>query len=161
MMRLIDADAFDKCLEGAEIEATKNQKYVFSSAINTIRGNLANAPTIEPQQWISCDERLPKYGQLVFREIFGCDTDKMDYRDYKSKYEAWQKQKDEIKVGDEVNPINDTWRGVVVNVDNGDLTIMGSRGISSNGYESKYFSKTGRHFPEVAELLRKMRGEAE
>lgn len=64
-MRLIDADAFDKCLEGAEIEATKNQKYVFSSAINTIRGNLANAPTIEPQQWISCDERLPKYGQLV------------------------------------------------------------------------------------------------
>ena len=48
-MRLIDADAFDKCLEQAEIEATKNQKYVFSSAINTIRGNLANAPTIEPQ----------------------------------------------------------------------------------------------------------------
>lgn len=31
----------------------------------------------------------------VFREIFGCDTDKMDYRDYKSKYEAWLKQKDE------------------------------------------------------------------
>lgn len=48
-MRLIDADAFDKCLEQVEIEATKSRKYVFSSAINTIRGNLANAPTIEPQ----------------------------------------------------------------------------------------------------------------
>ena len=56
-MRLIDADAFDKCLEEAEIEATKNQKYVFSSAINTIRGNLANFPTVN--QWIPCSERLP------------------------------------------------------------------------------------------------------
>lgn len=56
-MRLIDADAFDKCLEGAEIEATKNQKYVFSSAINTIRGNLANFPTVN--QWIPVYERLP------------------------------------------------------------------------------------------------------
>lgn len=56
-IRVIDADAFDKCLLGAEIEATKSQKYVFSSAINTIRGNLANFPNVN--QWISCSERLP------------------------------------------------------------------------------------------------------
>ena len=62
-MRLIDADAFDKCLEGAEIEATKNRKYVFSSAINTIRGNLANFPPVN--QWISCDERLPEDGPNI------------------------------------------------------------------------------------------------
>ena len=62
-MRLIDADAFDKCLEQAEIEATKRQKYVFSSAINTIRGNLANFPPIN--QWIPCSERLPDVGQKV------------------------------------------------------------------------------------------------
>lgn len=62
-MRLIDADAFDKCLEQAEIEATKSRKYVFSSAINTIRGNLANFPTVN--QWIPCSERLPyaEYGE--------------------------------------------------------------------------------------------------
>lgn len=54
-MRLIDADAFDKCLVGAEIEATKSQKYVFSSAINTIRGNLANFPTVN--QWIPFHKR--------------------------------------------------------------------------------------------------------
>lgn len=62
-MRLINADAFDKCLEGAEIEATKSRKYVFSSAINTIRGNLANFPIVN--QWVPCSERLPKYGQIV------------------------------------------------------------------------------------------------
>lgn len=48
-MRLIDADAFDECLKNAEKEATKNKRYVFASALNTIRGNLANAFTIEPQ----------------------------------------------------------------------------------------------------------------
>ena len=57
-MRLIDADAFDKDLLGAEIEATKSRKYVFRSAINTIRGNLANFPTVN--QWIPCSERPPK-----------------------------------------------------------------------------------------------------
>ena len=66
-MRLIDADAFDKCLEGAEIEATKRQKYVFSSAINTVRGNLENFPTIN--QWISCSEKLPqKSGNYIVTE---------------------------------------------------------------------------------------------
>ena len=62
-MRLIDADAFDKCLEGAEIEATRSQKYVFSSAINTIRGNLANFPTVN--QWVPCSERLPELDDEV------------------------------------------------------------------------------------------------
>ena len=54
-MRLIDADAFDKVLEDAEIEATRNRKYVFRSALNIIRGNLRNAPTIEERkngEWI-------------------------------------------------------------------------------------------------------------
>lgn len=54
-MRLIDADAFDKVLEDAEIEATRNRKYVFRSVLNIIRGNLRNAPTIEERktgEWI-------------------------------------------------------------------------------------------------------------
>ena len=49
-MRLIDADAFDKCLEDAEDEAIHMQKYVFASASNTIRGNLRAFPTIEPER---------------------------------------------------------------------------------------------------------------
>ena len=64
----------------------------------------------------------------------------------------------EIHVGDEVTPIDGTWRGVVVGVEDGDLTIMGDKGISADGYKSRNFSKTGRHFDEVEELLKKMRG---
>lgn len=48
-MRIIDADALNEYLGHAEIEATKNRKYVFASALNTIRGNLANTPTVESQ----------------------------------------------------------------------------------------------------------------
>ena len=88
-------------------------------------------------------------------------VEKYSYQQVKSKYEAWLKQKDEIHVGDEVIPRDGTWRGVVVDVDDGDLTIMGNKGISAGGYKSKHFSKTGRHFNEVAELLEKMRGEEE
>ena len=55
MSRLIDADAFDKTLEDAELEAKRNRKNVFASALNIIRGNLRNAPTIEERKsgkWI-------------------------------------------------------------------------------------------------------------
>lgn len=49
-MRPIDADAFDKCLEDAEDKAIHMQKYVFASALNTIRGNLRTFPAIEPER---------------------------------------------------------------------------------------------------------------
>lgn len=61
-MRLIDANAFNELLDNAEIEAVKNRKYVFASAINVVRGNLANMPNIDPcqYQWIPVTERLPE-----------------------------------------------------------------------------------------------------
>lgn len=50
MARYIDADAFDKRLEQAEIEAQRNQKYVFASAINVIRGNLLSFPSADVRE---------------------------------------------------------------------------------------------------------------
>lgn len=49
-MRAIDADALEKYLSNAEIEATRQRKYVFASALNTICGNIRNLPTIEPER---------------------------------------------------------------------------------------------------------------
>lgn len=48
--RLIDTDALEKYLSDAEIEAIRQRKYVFASALNTICGNVRNFPTIEPEQ---------------------------------------------------------------------------------------------------------------
>ena len=45
---VISRQGFDKFLEDAEKEAVKNRKYVFASALNTIRGNLRNFPSAQP-----------------------------------------------------------------------------------------------------------------
>lgn len=62
-MRLIDADALEKFLLDAEMEATKRKKYVLASALNVIQGNVRNFPTVDPERkkgkWIEAyeDER--------------------------------------------------------------------------------------------------------
>ena len=55
-MRAIDADALDDILADGEIKARKSRKYVLESAINTIRGNLAQMPIIEQPEIIRCRE---------------------------------------------------------------------------------------------------------
>lgn len=83
------------------------------------------------------------------------------YAEAKAKYEEWQKQNEEIKVGDEVKENTGLWTGVVVGFDKfDDLVIMDSSGNSCCGYKTKYFRKTGRHFDEVEALLKKMRDES-
>lgn len=49
-MRLIDADPLMKCIP--------REEYCSRFAV-------ANAPTIEPQRWIPCSERLPKNDDFV------------------------------------------------------------------------------------------------
>ena len=93
----------------------------------------------------------------------GCPS---DYREAKAKYGKWLKQRDEIHVGDEVLP-SDTKFDVMV------VTRLWKDDYDSDcvdtiGYDGRIYSflenrvlKTGRHFPEVAELLEKMKGEEE
>lgn len=99
----------------------------------------------------------------VFREIFGYDTDKMDYREYKSKYEAWKKQRDEIHVGDELKQITASGshtgaKCIVVKTDGDKMNGIGKDGslVVCSSQVKRWWTKTGRSFPEVAELLKKM-----
>lgn len=93
----------------------------------------------------------------------------MSYQEAKSKYEAWLEQKDEIKVGDEVENASHK-KGIVLNhhisLSNGleyvRVLYMDDDGNSFvSAWEKNNVGKTGRHFDEVAELLEKMRGEEE
>lgn len=84
---------------------------------------------------------------------------KHSYQETKVKYEAWKNQKDEIRVGDEV-VLYENIKMVVTQVDH----RTSIQGIDENGecYESietNVVKKTGRHFDEIEELLKKMRGE--
>lgn len=87
---------------------------------------------------------------------------KMSYAETREKYEAWKKkQKEEIHVGDEV-AFHHEFRPDTVIV----VTHIGYDGFV-NGMDDKgtlfaqkspiMWQKTGRHFPEVAELLEKLR----
>ncbi len=75
-------------------------------------------------------------------------------------YEEKQKEDAEIKVGDEVTPKSKDadWKGIVIGIEGGDAQVMTPDGYSC-GYPLYIMKRTGRHFPEVAQLLKKMKGE--
>lgn len=89
---------------------------------------------------------------------------KYSYQEAKARYEAWLKQKDEIRVGDEVG--NGFVKGTAFFVD--ETMVEGFFIDDDDNEEIEHFwwnkrdcKKTGRHFDEVAELLKKIRGEEE
>lgn len=75
-----------------------------------------------------------------------------------AKINKYEQQKQEIKVGDEVTVygINDSI--VVVEVD-GDCIDISDLHSWHSWYDRKNIKKTGRHFPQVAELMKAMKGE--
>lgn len=89
---------------------------------------------------------------------FLCNT--RTYQEAKAKYEAWLKQKDEtFDTGDEVYNKEIDSKGVILRRYNSDtLDILWDDGSAGETFAIKAITKTGRHFPEVAELLEKMRG---
>lgn len=79
------------------------------------------------------------------------------YQEAKAKFEAWKKHKGEIHVGDEVT--SKFGDGVVIDiVADESVHILGKDG-HWNEYAEGEYRKTGRHFNEVEELMKKMRGE--
>ena len=66
-------------------------------------------------------------------------------------------KKEEIQVGDEVRSIKRGWTAIVTRLKEGYLTLMDNSGEIANEYVENMFTKTGRHFPEIAEVLRKMK----
>ena len=94
---------------------------------------------------------------------------KYSYQEAKAKYEVWLKHKDGIHVGDEVENASHK-KGIVFN-----HCISPSSGLKYvrvlymdddgnsfiSAWEKNDVKKTGRHFAEVAELLKKMRGNEE
>lgn len=114
-----------------------------------------------------CEDSISAHTKEIFNkegwEIRGIFTD-LSYQEAKSKYKEWQKQKDEIHVGDEVIAPDPYYESMVVTSlresDRGDmwLSTIGNDGMVYEFMETSV-KKTGRHFPEVAKLLKKIREE--
>ena len=84
----------------------------------------------------------------------------MPYAEAKAKYDAWRKLKDELQIGDEVK--HDKY-GRCVLLEKRDLIgaelwhVIDGTGKVCQINRRHIIGKTGRTFPEVAELLEKMR----
>ena len=87
----------------------------------------------------------------------------MSYQEAKAKYEAWKESKEEIHVGDEIR-IKTSYSAdaVVIGMDDYDLFIVWKDGETDRiePPERKQWVKTGKHFPEVEELLKKITEES-
>ena len=81
---------------------------------------------------------------------------KYSYQEAKAKYEEWKKQKDEIRVGDEVALQNGNFKYVVMGFHFNTAYLLASDGSVSKFPVSK-LRKLNRHFNETEELLKKMR----
>ena len=94
-------------------------------------------------------------------EIFGTRFTTDIFRDNTAseaiaKIKEKQKQDDEIKVGDEVYVLDKNRTYVVTRITDAGIAVL----IAQSGCYSEFnkcnLKKTGRHFPEIAEVLRKM-----
>ena len=76
------------------------------------------------------------------------------------KIRQYEQEQEKIKAGNEVN--GEGGRGTITKIsDDGDhFNVMWENG-STGYYMMEDFKKTGRHFPEIAEVLRKMQEEKE
>ena len=111
---------------------------------------------------MNAEERYKCFDEVFSHTIVSI----MSYQEAKAKYEAWLKQKDEIHVGDEVEYLPNKAKGIVVQCHVPDVYAEVDKyavftGTSVEYLPIEWLTKTGRVFPEVAELLEKTRGEEE
>ena len=97
----------------------------------------------------------------MLSEIFGMDKTIDDIMKESTASEAIEKirqyeqeKEEQIQVGDEV--IAPNGKGVVTEITDIYVRIMYAKG-SGQVVKSEDLTKTGRHFPEIAEVLRKMK----
>lgn len=113
----------------------------------------------ELARYISCTPNEGGKSIEWVEDVFGCGNRRDVLRNHSAsevivKIEEYENR---IKVGDEVIDSNGMLekRSVVVRVSGSVITIMEGDGTVSR-WEKEDFKKTGRHFPQIEEVLQKM-----
>lgn len=119
---------------------------------------------------VKTDEDCPYFTVSELKKIFGYSTYQSVFNTYSASeaiekvkaYEEHQKVDDVIEVGDEVTlKSNDSnCLGVVVRVDDTNAILMTRDGYTTM-YRLEILKKTDCHFPQVAELIKAMKGVTE
>ena len=119
---------------------------------------------IEDEVWEFAKKLISMSGNEVSDMIgyttnFGEVMYNMTYQEAKARYEEW-KQKEEIEVGDELKD-DENIRAVVLDILDADYEsyeVITENGIVDE-WQKGIVVKTGRHFSDIEELLKKMREE--
>lgn len=124
--------------------------------------------SVEDEVWELADY-MCRMSQTEKSQCFGFSypsevTTNLTYQEAKDKFEAWMKQNDEIKIGDEVEYecCGEVVKFIVTGIN--DSLFYGFKSPCEYYDVGEYahidsLRKTGRHFPEVVQLLEKMKGE--
>ena len=96
-----------------------------------------------------------------FVSCFGGKTEEvvyeLSYSEVKAKYDAWRKQKDEVRVGDEVETELGNKACVLYGNPDGTRIFVFKADGTTAWWSRCAIHKTGKNHSEVAELLKKMR----
>ena len=139
------------CLEGGK-------RYGIPTGIKLEPYTELDREAIEDEVW-EFARKIECMGIREMEETFNSHYpfNQMSYKEAKVKYDAWKKKKDKIQIGDEVI-YNSRTRAVVFEPETEErygiiLTSDFARiSVSHNDLE-----KTGRHFDEIEELVKKMK----
>ena len=122
-----------------------------------------NLEDIENEVW----DLVKTITYMGYDDFVSCFGDKMEepiyelsYSEVKDKYEAWKKQKDEIRVGDEVEFGGAKGLVYIVGEEMLEGAYLNCDGLVPFCWNKKDCRKTGNHFYEIAELLKKIKGDS-
>ena len=76
------------------------------------------------------------------------------YQEAKNKYKEWQKEKNEIQIGDEVKNKGLEDKGIVTYIEATRCDVLWSDGSVNEDFLMSDLYKTGRHFDEIQNLLK-------
>ena len=82
------------------------------------------------------------------------------YQEAKEMYEKWEKEKNEIQIGDEVKDKDLEDKGIVTFVSATRCDVLWFDGSVSKEVPMSDLCKTGRHFDEVKDFLKKIKEES-
>jgi len=148
-LNAVKKEVYDKCMSEAEDLAYK----LYSPKIDEAYQRGLN------DAW-DVAKKISIMDSPIRDEIFGLVVtsniiDENSASEAIEKIQQYGREQEKIKVGNEVN--GKGGRGIITKIsDDGDhFNVMWENG-STGYYMREDFKKTGRHFPEIAEVLRKM-----
>jgi len=123
-------------------------------------------PYTEPDYRKSIEDEVWDFASYAYNNLSEKEFDEcydgwppQTYKEAKTKYEAWKKEKDKIHFGDEIISVDDDVKAVMLDcADYESIYVMTENGCVERWKDLDGVKKTGRTFPEATELLKKMRG---